>query len=357
MWIVISRVCTYYSKFAAVGLWHDNNVNIYSLPGLDLVGKEILGGIESLPRSVLMCSFNRRCYLFCGLADGHLMHFELNMVTGQLKGGELLGKKKLSLGTQPVTLCAFLSNEATHIFAASNTSMVIYNSNKKIFCCEVNNLNDVRLMSPYRVEAFPNRFFSLIPVPNLNCEVMGHDSALHISHQEQSHTIAICTVKREDKDDMVSLVQLFDDQTCHRKWTYKLKEFEHSCSLISCSFSEDDNVYYWVGTAYLKLDANECTKFYKLYDRVANSMLVAEMETDGAVYCLNAFTGKLLAAINQNIKLYKWASLKNCRGRELKRVCLFRGSVLSRFIQTHGDAMRSISLLRAFEGTRCNYIS
>lgn len=85
------------------------------------------------------------------------MQFELNMVTGQLKGGELLGKKKLSLETQPVTLCAFLSNESTRIFAASNTSLVIYNNNEKIFCCEVNNLNDVRLMSPYRVEAFPNR--------------------------------------------------------------------------------------------------------------------------------------------------------------------------------------------------------
>uniref|UniRef100_M0ZWK6 DNA damage-binding protein 1 n=1 Tax=Solanum tuberosum TaxID=4113 RepID=M0ZWK6_SOLTU len=249
------------------------------------------------------------------------------MVTGQLKGSELLGKKKLSLGTQPVTLCAFLFNEATRIFASSNTSMAIYNS---IFCCEVNNLNDVRLMSPYRVEAFPN-------------------SALHISHQEQSHTIAICTVKRDDKDDMVSLVQLFDDQTCHRKWTYKLKEFEHSCSLISCSFSEDDNVYYCVGTAYLKLDANECTKGRILVLQVVQGSklhLVAEMETDGAVYCLNAFTGKLLAAINQNIKLYKWASLKSCRGRELKPGCLYWGSVLSRFIQTHGDAMRSISLLR-----------
>ncbi|KAG5613358.1 hypothetical protein H5410_024639 [Solanum commersonii] len=231
-----------YSKFAVVGLWHDNSVNIYSLPGLDLVGKEILGGVESLPHSVLMCSFNRRSYLFCGLADGHLMQFELNMVTGQLKGGELLGKKKLSLETQPVTLCAFLSNESTRIFAASNTSLVIYNNNEKIFCCEVNNLNDVRLMSPYRVEAFPN----------------------------------------------------------------------------SCSFSEDDNVYYCVGTAYLKLDANECTKGSELHQ-------VAEMETDGAVYCLNAFTGKLLAAINQNIKLYKWASLKNGRGRELKPGCLYRG--------------------------------
>ncbi|KAK4722976.1 hypothetical protein R3W88_013209 [Solanum pinnatisectum] len=355
------------SKFAAVGLWHDKSVNIYSLPGLHLVGKEILGGVESLPRSVLMCSLNRESYLFCGLADGHLMHFELNMVTGQLKGGELLGKKKLSIGTQPVTLCAFLSNEATHIFAASNTSMVIYNSNKKIFCCEVNNLNDVRLMTPCSVEAFPNSFAiakgDQLAICNIDERQKLHiirsehlgERALHISHQEQSHTIAICTVKREDKDDMVSLVQLFDDQTYHMKTTYKLKEFEHSCSLISCSFSEDDNVYYCVGTAYLELDANECTKGRILVLQVVQGsklQLVAERETDGAVYCLSAFIGQLLAAINQNIMWYKWASLENGRGRELESVSLYPGSVLCRFIQTRGpvivvgDAMRSISLLR-----------
>ncbi|XP_049390239.1 DNA damage-binding protein 1-like [Solanum stenotomum] len=314
MWIVISRVCTYYSKFAAVGLWHDNSVNIYSLPGLNLVGKEILGGIESLPHSVLMCSFNRRCYLFCGLANGHLMHFELNMVTGQLKGGELLGKKKLSLGTQPVTLCAFLSNEATHIFAASNTSMVIYNSNKKIFCCEVNNLNDVTVLKLFQI-------------------------ALQLL-KDKGDQLVICNIDERQKLHIIHSEHLGERVVTD----FLFIILARSCKL-NCSFSEDDHVYYWVGTAYLKLDANECTKFYKLY-RVANSMLVAEMETDGTVYCLNAFTGKLLAAINQNIKLYKWTSLKNCRGRELKPGCLYRGSVLSRFIQTHGDAMRSISLLR-----------
>jgi hypothetical protein len=34
--------------------------------------------------------------------------------------------------------------------------------------------------------------------------------------------------------------------------------------------------------------------------------LIVEKETKGAVYSLNAFNGKLLAAINQKIQLYKW---------------------------------------------------
>ncbi|PHT25070.1 hypothetical protein T459_35764 [Capsicum annuum] len=79
--------------------------------------------------------------------------------------------------------------------------------------------------------------------------------------------------------------------------------------------------------------------------------LIAQIETNGAVYSLNAFNGKLLAAINQNIHLYKWASCEFGRGRKLQPECLYQGRVLSLFVQTRGDfivvgdIMMSISLL------------
>lgn len=45
-----------YSTLAAVGMWTDISVRMFSLPGLDLITKECLGG-EIIPRSVLLCSF------------------------------------------------------------------------------------------------------------------------------------------------------------------------------------------------------------------------------------------------------------------------------------------------------------
>lgn len=45
-----------YSHLAAVGMWTDISVRIYSLPELNLITKEHLGG-EIIPRSVLLCSF------------------------------------------------------------------------------------------------------------------------------------------------------------------------------------------------------------------------------------------------------------------------------------------------------------
>ncbi|CAH1440798.1 unnamed protein product [Lactuca virosa] len=54
---------------------------------------------------------------------GHLLNFLLNTSTW-----ELTDKKKVSLGTQPITLRTFSSNRSTHVFAASDRSTFIYNS-------------------------------------------------------------------------------------------------------------------------------------------------------------------------------------------------------------------------------------
>lgn len=45
-----------YSHLAAVGMWTDISVRMYSLPELNLIRTEQLGG-EIIPRSVLLCSF------------------------------------------------------------------------------------------------------------------------------------------------------------------------------------------------------------------------------------------------------------------------------------------------------------
>ncbi|MQL89140.1 hypothetical protein Taro_021718 [Colocasia esculenta] len=140
-----------YSSLAAVGMWTDISVRIFSLPGLDLITKEHLGG-EIIPRSVLLCKFEGVSYLLCALGDGHLFNFLLNMTTG-----ELSDRKKVSLGTQPITLRTFSSKDTTHVFAASDRPTVIYSSNKKLLYSNVN-LKEVSHMSPFNSAAFPDRF-------------------------------------------------------------------------------------------------------------------------------------------------------------------------------------------------------
>ncbi|PQP97620.1 DNA damage-binding protein 1 [Prunus yedoensis var. nudiflora] len=54
---------------AAVGMWTDISVQIYSLPDLSRITKEHLGG-EIIPRSVLLCAFEGISYLLCALEMG-----------------------------------------------------------------------------------------------------------------------------------------------------------------------------------------------------------------------------------------------------------------------------------------------
>ena len=49
-----------YSSLAAVGMWTDISVRIFSLPSLEILTKENLGG-EIIPRSVLLCTFEGVC--------------------------------------------------------------------------------------------------------------------------------------------------------------------------------------------------------------------------------------------------------------------------------------------------------
>ena len=55
-------------------------------------------------------------------------------------------------------------------------------------------------------------------------------------------------------------IRLLDDQTFDFISTYPLDQYEYGCSILSCSFSDDCNVYYCVGTAYVMPEENEPSK-------------------------------------------------------------------------------------------------
>lgn len=89
------------------------------------------------------------------------------------------------------------------------------------------------------------------------------EHARRICHQEQSRTFAICSVKNNQtgaEDSETHFIRLLDDQSFDLVTYYQLDAFEYACSILSCSLSDDSNVYYCVGTAYVLPEANEPTK-------------------------------------------------------------------------------------------------
>ncbi|KAF2310831.1 hypothetical protein GH714_017510 [Hevea brasiliensis] len=282
----------------------------------------------------------------------------------KLDTGELTDRKKVSLGTQPITLRTFSSKNVTHVFAASDRPTVIYSSNKKLLYSNVN-LKEVSHMCPFNSAAFPDSL-AIAKEGELTIGTIDDIQKLHIRtiplgeharricHQEQSRTFAICSLKNQSsaEETETHFIRLLDDQSFEFISTYQLDPFEYGCSILSCSFSDDINVYYCVGTAYVLPEENEPTKGRILVFMVEEGklQLITEKETKGAVYSLNAFNGKLLAAINQKIQLYKWM-LRDDGSHELQSECGHHGHILALYVQTRGDfivvgdLMKSISLL------------
>jgi DNA damage-binding protein 1 len=56
------------AELCAVGLWTDITVRLLSLPSLELVKTEYLGG-DYIARSILLTSLEHQRYLLCGLGN------------------------------------------------------------------------------------------------------------------------------------------------------------------------------------------------------------------------------------------------------------------------------------------------
>ncbi|KAK8987605.1 hypothetical protein V6N11_027351 [Hibiscus sabdariffa] len=338
------------SQLAAVGMWTDISVRIFSLPHLMLITKQQLEG-DVISRSVLLCSFEGISYVLCALGSGHLLTFLLN------DNGELTNHKEFSLGTQPITLRTFSSKNATQVFATSNWPTVIYSSNKKLLYNSVN-LNEVNYVCPFNPAAFPNSLAiakqgeltigTIDVIRKLHIRTIPlNEQAQRICHQDQSRTFAICSLKNQSSADesVMHLIHLLDDQTFDFISNYPLNTFEYGYSITSCSFSDDSNVCYCVGTAYALPEENKPTKGRILVFFVEDGelQLIAEKETKGTVFSLNAFHGKLLASFNKRIQLYKWTPGEDGTW-ELQSECGHDGLVLAHNVQTRGDFIFVCSL-------------
>ncbi|PNT71609.1 hypothetical protein BRADI_2g32134v3, partial [Brachypodium distachyon] len=199
-----------YSSLAAVGMWTDISVRIFSLPGLKLIRKEHLG--EVVPRSILLCT---------------------------------------------------IEANRTHVFAASDRPAVIYISDQKLLHSYAN-LKEVNHVCPFNTAVFPESIVlakeSELSIGEINDIRQLHihtiplkEQARRICHQEQSRTLALCSFKPKyiHAESGKHFVRLLDYQTFWVLSTHTLDEFECGCSIVSCSFSDDDNFYYCVGTAYI----------------------------------------------------------------------------------------------------------
>jgi len=277
------------ADLAAVGMWTGVTVRLLVLPTLEEVHKEKLT-VETIPRSLLFVSLEGRDHLLAGLGDGKLFTFDLNRGAG--KDNLLSGKKKISLGSRPISLSRFRSKDVTHVFAGSDRPTVIYSSGSKLLYSNVNQ-REVTCMASFNAESFPESL-ALASEEDLTIGTINEIQKLHIRpfplgeqprricHHKDGNTgsFAVCTMRSGDSsvsrsvaangdksngkissfgesssmdmdarmttgDDEPSnmvetnFVRLIDDQTFDVLDSFQLDEFETGCSITSCTFYEE----------------------------------------------------------------------------------------------------------------------
>ncbi|KAL3145326.1 hypothetical protein ABBQ38_001586 [Trebouxia sp. C0009 RCD-2024] len=352
------------AALAAVGTWQQQLL-LFDLPALQPLLSQDLG--EVIPRSLLFAQFEGVPHLLCALGDGHLFTFHVDPPTG-----ELSEKKKLSLGSKPMTLKTFHSNGVAHVFAASDRPTVIYSSNKKLLYSNVNE-NEVNLMTSFNSSSFPDSLAiakesgltigSIDEIQKLHIRAVPlGEQARRLAHQDSSHTFLV-TTSSEPSGSGVSQeqIRLVDDQTFETVDVLPLHHYEMACSCASLTLADDPNPYYVVGTAYAIPDEQEPTKgrILVLESKPGKHKLhlVFEKDTRGAVYTISGFQGKLIAGINSRVQLYDW-QLQKDSSRGLVAGAGQSGLVLALYLACRGDfivvgdLMKSIYLLmyKAEEG-------
>ncbi|KJE89467.1 UV-damaged DNA binding protein, variant [Capsaspora owczarzaki ATCC 30864] len=385
------------SQVCAVGLWTDITVRVLSVPTLEQVLVQPLEG-QIIPRSILMATFEGQPRLLCALGDGSMHTYSFDVLSQQLTD-----HKRVSLGTQPILLSAFVSRGQTHVFACSDRPTVIYSSNRKLLYSNVN-LREVTHVCPFTSESFAD-CLAVVSSTSLTIGTIDEIQKLHvraiplgemprrIAYHEPTRTYGVATVTlaeplpvgsnsgnvaaraqnvrpmafddgpRSPSDVLedTSFVRLFDGQTFEIRDSFQLPSTETIMSFISCSFandSSDSTVYLVVGTAFVIPSEDEPKRGRILVFDVAGGALhlVTAKDVKGCVYSLNAFNGKLLAGINSKVNLFKW-NLTGDGIRELVSECSHHGHILTLYLKSRGDfiivgdLMRSISLLMYKSGT------
>lgn len=288
----------------AVGLWTDISVSVLTLPDLETLNNEKLGG-EMIPRSILMTNFEGINYLLCALGDGSMFYFTLNVKDGILKD-----KKKVTLGTQPTLLKTFRSLSTTNVFACSDRPTVIYSSNHKLVFSNVN-LKEVNHMCSLNSVAYPDSLAlatktsvilgTIDEIQKLHIRTVPlGESPRRIAYQESSQTFGVITCRLDIQDSTgltpsrpsastqtpnitsssnITLLKpgagasgvnnefghevevhnllVIDQNTFEVLHAHQFMQNEYALSMVSAKLGDDPNTYFVIGTAIVNPDEAE----------------------------------------------------------------------------------------------------
>ncbi|KAJ3309225.1 DNA damage-binding protein 1a [Boothiomyces sp. JEL0838] len=304
----------------AVGIW-DSSVRLHKLPSLIQTHSEQL---ENIPKSILLVTLENVDYLM--VAEGTGVVYTFSMFD--------FAKKKISLGTRPITLHAI----DDYVFCSSDRPTIIYSQHSKLVYSNVN-LRHVKSVVKF------DHWLAIATDDSLKIGTIDTVQKLHVKTvpigetvrrivvHEQSSSILIMTqifrVGSEGESVFVGYLKLLDSNTFEVLDSYELNEHELGSALHSCTFDEE---YVIFGTCIALPDEDEPAQGRLLVFRVTGDQLelVNSVDIEGACYSITSVKDRIAVAINTTVCLYEWHD-------GLVHIATHHGHILALTLSSFGD--------------------
>ena len=354
------------SNLLAVGTWTENAVMLIALPTLQVIAVVKLD-VDIQARDLMLVTLERVDYLLIGLGDGTLITYIVQYDAGL---PTLQGRRKVTLGTHPISLNCFVNHGALCVFASCDRSSVIYSRNSKLLFSVVN-IPDCTDVTPFHSKLFPDCLATSSEVGFMIGSVETEIQKVHIQshyigqaprricYSNDSDVYAVCAQRTELTDNgeqIMNRVLFFDGGSMEQlPQCFELDPMEEGLSLLCTSFDGSQRQVIIVGTAYSIPDEYDPLKGRILVfeiDSERRPTLMAEREVKGAVYSLAQLPGRLVAGINAKVEVFKWVQREDgTNSYDIHFETAHLGHIIVLHVKTHGnyvlvgDLLRSVTLL------------
>jgi len=331
-------------------------------------------GVETQARDVQLASLGEEGgehYALVGLGDGVLVVFAVEPAadTGL---PTLTNRKKVVLGTHPISLSCFTSSGRPCVFASCDRPTVVYSAGAKLIYTNVD-LSEVSHMVPFHSELFPE-CLALASETTLTIGTVDEIKKLHVrtvpvgetprrlAYAARPGVMAVGTefeVETEDGRETRERVVFMDNPSFEELLSHELDPLEMVLTCTAADLRWDGDTrsvddasapqFFAVGTAYVIPEEPEPTRGRILIFRAdmdRKVALVAEKETRGPVYVLHDFQGKLLAGIGGKVMLLRWVDRPDGVSA-LENECSHAGHIMVLYLKTRGDLILVGDMVRS----------
>ncbi|ORY48713.1 hypothetical protein BCR33DRAFT_782398 [Rhizoclosmatium globosum] len=375
------------SKYFVAGMWTDNSIRIIDVSSMKECKKEVLSG-DQLPRSVRFSTLGSTPYLLIGLGDGHLQTFTFDPTTAFTAN-----RKKLTLGTQPITLTPFHTSTTTsstdssksYLFSTSDQPSILYaGPGDKLMCSTVNlSSGSVTQVCQFRIPgqgsalAMASEDAGLVigcldsvqkmHVQRVSVGGEGGETPRRVVSSGGSGLVGVLTYRRrgemEDGDgDEVHYLKVFGEGA---GWevldTYQFPDFEASAGFCALTVETDEEgeggvkkkrELFVVGTAVMMEDSKDQDPMtgrvvvFEMDPVTKKLVVVCSAETKGVVYAVEAVgeSGAIACAIGSKVQIYQLH--QETFSTTLVPICHHHGFIQALYLSVHGNCIAVGDLMK-----------